>query len=431
MVRAAATVVGGTAGAQLITVLASPLLTRLFSPDDFGLFTAFAAAAAILAGLGALRLEMAVPLALDDDDALHVARLGLLAAGAIAVVVAAVCVCAPAAVEGLIGVPGELQLLLPVYTAGFGGAAVLGQLAIRRRQYRLTAQRKIVQSVTTVVAQVVAGAGRLGALGLSLGYALGQVVAFASLIGATGIARGRTTAADLRRVARDYRRFPLLLTPSGLLNSMGTHLPALLVVSLYGVTVGGWFGLTQRILAAPVGLIGTSLAQVYLGELAAIHRTATPRAVELFSKVSRVLWGAALGLAVLLVLTAPTLFPLIFGERWASSGHYAQALSVGIAGQLAAAPLSQTLVVSGRLSWQVAWDAVRLVAVVAAVALPAAADASAMTMIWCVGAVQAAVYLLLWLMCRAAVRHVGGREGPPGTSGTTAESSGHEENVGP
>ncbi|MCW4602534.1 oligosaccharide flippase family protein [Janibacter hoylei] len=379
----------------------------MFTPDDFGAFTAFAAVGAILAGMGALRFEYAIPLALDGRDALHVARLGLLATLAIAVVVLVASLCFSSAIQSAIGVAPHLQLLLPLYTLGFGGAAVLGQIAIRRQQYKITAQRKLVQSIGTVIAQLGAGVAKLGAMGLSLGYALGQVLAFMSLVGVTGITKGSSTRRDLKAAFSRYRRFPLLLAPSGLLNAAGTHIPALLVVAFFGITVGGWFGLTQRILAAPVGLVGTSLAQVYIGELAAIHRSGGQRAFALFQQVSRALTVAALVLAIALAVLAPTLFPLIFGQQWVSSGHYAQALSLGIAGQLIAAPLSQTLVVSGHLAWQAAWDSGRVVALSAAVLVPAAMGASALTMVWCLGAVQACVYAVLWALCRAAARGMG------------------------
>lgn len=408
VVRGALLVVGGTAAAQVVTVLASPVLTRLFSPQEFGSFSAFVAIAAILAGLGALRLELAVPLARSENEAVHVARLGLLAVAAIAVVVLTVCLLFPGQIHHLTGVSRQLQLVLPVYSLGFGGAAVLGQLAIRRQQYRLTAQRKLVQSVSTVVTQVASGLARMGSLGLSVGYALGQVIACVSLVRPTGIARGaKSSRRELREVARRYRRFPLVLTPSGLLNALGTHAPVLLVVSLFGVTVGGWFGLTQRILAGPVGLLGTSLAQVYIGEISSVHRNGGMRGPELFRRVSRALWSAALTLAVVVALLSPNLFPIIFGEQWAASGHYAQALSVGIAGQLAAAPLSQTLIISGHLGWQVIWDGLRLGALSAAVFVPHMLGWTDLQMVWCLGATQAGVYVLLWLMCWSAARDIG------------------------
>lgn len=426
MFRAVAVVVGGTAGAQLITVLASPLLSRLFTPSEFGAFSAFSAVAAILAGLGAMRLESAIPLAVGEDKARHVARLGLLAAMSIALVVLVLCLALPGAVHRVAGVPPHLQLLLPVYVIGFGGSAVLGQVAIRRRQYRLFAQRKIVHSGSTVTVQLLAGLGQLGSFGLALGYAVGQVVAFLSLVRVSGISRGKSSASDLRSAARDNRRFPLLLMPSGLLNSLGTHVPTLLIIGVFGVTVGGWYGLTQRILAAPVALVGASLSQVYIGELANLHRTGASSAATLFRRTSRVLLGASLALALAVAVLAVPLFPVVFGDQWRESGYYAQALSIGIAGQLAAAPLAQTLIVADRLGWKVVWDSTRLGAMSAAVVIPGMLGASALVAVWTLGAVQVVVYAFLWFLCRSAISHFGERQSSDLTAAASPDHVGSE-----
>jgi O-antigen/teichoic acid export membrane protein len=40
--RGVSVLVGGTVGAQALMVLASPLLTRLYTPEDFGLLVVYA-----------------------------------------------------------------------------------------------------------------------------------------------------------------------------------------------------------------------------------------------------------------------------------------------------------------------------------------------------------------------------------------------------
>ena len=62
---------------------------------------------------------------------------------------------------------------------------------------------------------------------------------------------------------RRYRRFPIFLTPAGLLNASGVYVPLLLVASFYGATAAGYLGFSQRILSLPVTLLGQSIAQVY------------------------------------------------------------------------------------------------------------------------------------------------------------------------
>jgi O-antigen/teichoic acid export membrane protein len=76
--RGVSVLVGGTAGAQLITVLAAPLLTRLYSPEDFGLVAVCASLLALIGVISSRRYELAIPLPDDDVEEANVAMLSLL-----------------------------------------------------------------------------------------------------------------------------------------------------------------------------------------------------------------------------------------------------------------------------------------------------------------------------------------------------------------
>lgn len=65
--------VGGTTGAQLLAVLAAPLLTRLYTPEDFGLLAVYASLLGLIAVIASLRYELAIPLPTDDTEAAAVA----------------------------------------------------------------------------------------------------------------------------------------------------------------------------------------------------------------------------------------------------------------------------------------------------------------------------------------------------------------------
>jgi len=65
-VRSVSVLVGGTAGAQILLVLAAPLLTRLYTPEDFGLLAVYASLLALIGVISSLRYELAIPLPEDD-----------------------------------------------------------------------------------------------------------------------------------------------------------------------------------------------------------------------------------------------------------------------------------------------------------------------------------------------------------------------------
>src|SRR5690606_29477155 len=75
--RSVSILVGGTAGAQLITIAATPLLTRLYTPNDFGVLAVYMSVLALFTVVASLRYELAIPLPESDDDAIHIVVLCL------------------------------------------------------------------------------------------------------------------------------------------------------------------------------------------------------------------------------------------------------------------------------------------------------------------------------------------------------------------
>jgi O-antigen/teichoic acid export membrane protein len=75
---------GGTLLGQALVVLSSPLLTRFFTSEEFGVFAVFGALAGILGAVIALRFELAVLVATDDEDAAALVMVTIVAAAAMA-----------------------------------------------------------------------------------------------------------------------------------------------------------------------------------------------------------------------------------------------------------------------------------------------------------------------------------------------------------
>ncbi|MEW2589380.1 oligosaccharide flippase family protein [Micromonospora aurantiaca] len=413
-------IAAGSAGGQLLALAAVPLLARIYRPADFGHLAVVTALAVTLGTVAALRFEMAIPLPKRESDAQALVTLGLVAAcgtgfvGAVAVLVAG------GEVAWWFGQPELAPWLwvVPPSAAALGAVLVLNQLAVRHFRYATIGRRNLFQSLGVVFTQITAGVAGLRSGGLILGFGFGQVVAAAVLL-RDARRRVQDGKADheprrLLAVARRYRRFPLLMAPSGLLNVLGTQLPVLLVAYWYGSTVAGWLGLTQRVVAMPVALVASAVAQVYLAEIARIAREQPAAGRRVFVRASRKLALVAGPSALAVVVAAPTLFSLVFGPQWRSSGGYAQAMAVFMAAQLVASPLSQTLIVFERQGLQLAWDAGRLLLVAGTVAVVASVGGSPLTAVWSFGIAGALSYGVGWLMSLrvvTAASRVGGGAG--------------------
>ncbi len=64
--------IGATAVAQLILILSMPLLTRLYTPEDFGLLAIYSSILAVISVVASLCYESAIPLPKNDETAAHI-----------------------------------------------------------------------------------------------------------------------------------------------------------------------------------------------------------------------------------------------------------------------------------------------------------------------------------------------------------------------
>ncbi|WP_020146550.1 lipopolysaccharide biosynthesis protein [Thioalkalivibrio sp. ALJ15] len=327
--RSVSVLAGGTAAGQIIVVAASPILTRLYSPEDFGLFAVFASLLGILGVIASLRYQLAIPLPEDDADAARVAILSVLVVVGMAGLSALVVLFFGEPVSHLLNVPqlAPYLWLLPLGLFLLGVYQVLSYWAIRRRAYGPIARTKLTQSIVMTAVQI--GGFALGPVALLIGRIMGQAAGIATLYRLVvrpkrhllGEVRGR----DVMWAAKRYRRFPIYSTWAGGFNTLGTETPPLLFAALFSPAVAGLYMLAHRVLAMPAQLIGKAVADVFFGDAPDNHRN--DQLGTAVSRITATLSQIALPPIVLFSLFAPSLFSGIFGESWREAGVYAQWLA--------------------------------------------------------------------------------------------------------
>ena len=401
---------GGTALGQAITVLASPVLTRLYEPEDFGVLLVYSSILQMLLAVASLRYELAIPLPERDSDA---ANLLLLSIGIVAAMSVA-CAVGVFFAGGLLlewtktPALGPYLWLLPLGLLGAGLYQALSYWAIRKKEFAIVSKTRVVQSGGSVGVQIGFALASAGPAGLLLGYVASQALGSGSLAiqaakdGAMSLWKSRIK--NIPRIAQRYRRFPLISSPSSLINGAGLALPMILFAALYNAQVAGWLALGQRVVNLPMILLGNAVAQVFLSEGAQLARTDPTTFMRLFRRTGRKLITVGFPPMLFLLVASPALFALIFGENWREAGRYVQFLSVGYFTQFVAAPLSQTLNLLERQDLQFAWDIARLVLSTGALALSFFLDWSANRAIAAYAASMAMSYVLLFLFCDRCTR---------------------------
>jgi O-antigen/teichoic acid export membrane protein len=410
--RGALRISAGASLAQLILILSSPVLTRLFVPADYGAYAVATSILAILVAVATLGYEFAIPLPRSEEDAANVVAVCLIVVIAMSLGTAVIMVLAGGTIATVAGAP-SLGPYLPILALGVlsGGisTALIGW-AIRTRTYSEIVANRLTQSGTLVAAQVGFGLLGAGAPGLFGGAIVGSLAACIRLASATwgrwastfrGVTRRGISAAASR-----YRRFPLFTSPSILLNTLGLEAAVLVVVALYGTDVGGHFALAQRVIQLPVTVVGVAIAQVYFAEAAQVARERPSDLRRLFWRTTRALMAVAIAPAVLGGLAAPFLFGPVFGDAWHEAGQFVAILAPMYFLIFVTSPTGATLDILERQDLRLVREIVRLVLIAGVILLALNLHLTALAAVAAVSVAGCLTYLFFgFLSWRAIVAH--------------------------
>lgn len=405
--RAIGLIAAGSAAGHAITFLATALLTRLYTPAQFGTFSVILAILMATTTVSVGRFDLAIPLPQSRSEARNLLFLGTLAAG-ISITLGIIVVGTNA--MGLLDqVPPTVRpwiWTLPVLLIPVACYQLLSAWALRESRFKAIAGRNVSMSLVTAAAQIAAGLIGMGVGGLIAGYFAGQFIGSLTLAFGTRWAQDSTEPkTSLSKTLRTYRRFPLILAPTGFANTLGAQAPLLIVATQFGAHDAGMFALAQRVLSVPSVLIGQATSQVFASQLAKLRREGSSDCQLLFNRISLYLLFAATPLVVILMILSPLIFSTIFGTSWHEAGRIAQGLSLGVGAQLIGSTVSQTLVVFDRLALIAAWDFMRLICVCAAIIATATITGDLLVTAWVFSGVTSCLYAAYWVMSWRTVRH--------------------------
>jgi O-antigen/teichoic acid export membrane protein len=341
----------GTLMGQALVVITSPLLTRLFTPEEFGLFAVFAAIVGIGATLSGLRYEFAVPLALNDEDAAAIVAVIVLTSALLAVIVAGL--------VWLIGhwVAGQLNVaelahwlwLLPFALLVWGIGSALSYWSVRRHTYGVNALSSTVHLGTQTAGQLAMGFAGWGAPGLILGFVGGYATRMVYFLVRLPHGDRQLLAAwqwsRLRAVAYEHWRYPAFSLPSSLLARFLQLGPAIIIAAMFSPALAGFYAVAQRVVGLPILMLGEAASQVFLGEIRGLERLALR---QLFLRTLALFGGLALLAMLPLLFFAPPLFDLLLGDGWAPAGIFVQLLIPFYIARFIDVPISQLLNALGR-----------------------------------------------------------------------------------
>ncbi len=322
-------IIGTTVG-QAIPIAISPILTRIYTPEDFGVFAVFLAITAIFSSIANAKYELAIMLPKKDEDAINILALGLFITILLSLFLLFFVIIFNNNIVDILGNKeiGIWLYFVPVSVFFVGLFNLLNYFNTRKKKYKDIANSNIIKGVIFATIQLTVGIAKNGATGLISGQILSLIFANIKLL--KNIFEEESIIKKINRIkmlalGKKYISFPKYTMPEAFTFAISRQFINILVSALYSVGTLGFYSLSQRVVGLPLTIISNSVRQVFF-QMAIKEKSKTGNIVHTFHTTVKKLTFIGLPFFILIFFTAESLFAFVFGEKWSIAGTYVQLL---------------------------------------------------------------------------------------------------------
>ncbi|UHG99697.1 oligosaccharide flippase family protein [Pseudomonas sp. 7-41] len=370
--RSIASVLTGSAIAQIIPILGALVIARLYSPGEFGVFASWLGGVVFLGVLVTGRFETALAIEQDGEPRGHAAYAvlvtSLMVAFGLMFAILVLSYAFPAITQSI----STTLLLCAVPTALTIGVLQTWQSwAAAEGNYGQLSRMRICSASAITLLQIGLGWIQPSATTLGVGYFLGGLIACGiamKLIPLRVPGQDATKVKKIKEFWSRQRRFPQFSLPADAINSAAAQLPIIIVAHRYGAEVAGLLAMTLRILGAPLGLLGKSVLDVFKRH-AASHYRQYGECSDMYIRTLKVLSVGSLIFVVAMLFLSESLFVVFFGEKWRFSGTIATWMLPYFALAFIASPLSYMVYIAGKQNLDLMWQLALLAMTVTALSV--------------------------------------------------------------
>jgi len=345
------TLMTGTSIAQAIPIAISPILTRIYTPEDFGIFALYMSVAGLISVMATGRYELAIMLPKNDKDAAQVLMLSLMISFFVSLCSLIFVFIFNESITSLLKEPEISSWLyfIPLSVLLTGLYQSFYYWNNRQKKYKNLASTKVSQSIVTSSSNVSLGVASLGSSGLIFSSLIGQAISNIILIRLTLFSkRALTLKVDRLKImalSRKYKKFPMINSLNAFVDQIRVAGINVLIIRLFGTGTLGQFSLAWKMVQTPLSLISGSLSQVFYQKIARSEKKDLYGLLRGYLQKSVML---SLPIFIGIFLFSVDIFVFIFGVNWELAGQVASLLSPWLFFNFLSAPIAHIFIVLDR-----------------------------------------------------------------------------------
>lgn len=353
------TLVTGNTIALITPVFLYPILSRIFSIEDYAVYGLYISIFSLLEIASVGRYDLAIALPKDDEESINVIAGSLIISIFYSLfILLGVWIYKDAISRSLNNSALENWLLLmPLSIFSVSITKVFTNWLVRKKKFRATSINKTSQKLSEVVCQFCSGVSNFGN-GLIIGDTMGRF--FGSIFSTyQGLKHDfNKNKISLAKIKVNLQRFSDLpkynILPS-MFNALASMIPVFIISSSYSNEASGSFNFSRVILSIPFALISSGISQVLMQEISEKRNLAQSIAVSLLRLVINLLCLSILGIVVLFFF-GPMIFKFVFGAEWELAGEFTKILIFSYSISFIISPFSIILIVLDRIKIASAWQ---------------------------------------------------------------------------
>jgi lipopolysaccharide exporter len=348
----------GTIIGKAILMIGTPVLSRLFTPEDFGILGVFTALLGFLTIYSTLRYTRAILLPKHLEFSAALFLLSICALFFTTVTITIVISVANQSIVSVLNTPQLETLIFLIIPAMFiaGLYDTIEYWSTKNSNFKELSISHISRNSGTLASQVGLGFAGFGSGGLIIGFIVGKLLSATILFcqvvkSQINLFRNSAKIKYLLYAAKRYKNFPIYSLPSNLLSKGSGSAVPILFSALFSPHVAGLYWFTRRLISIATDSLGKSVRQVFAQEASSLVNQ-KKNIYRLYLK--NTLGLTALGALPVLLITifAPPLFEIVFGAEWREAGILAQWMVVMGFVEFISHPSTELIYILNYQKWQ-------------------------------------------------------------------------------
>jgi len=346
------TLAGGTGFAQAISIFTAPIVTRIYTPSDYGILGLYMMVTGIVGSFATMQYHNVVIIEKDEDDAKYAMEL-IISLGAILTLFTflllifikkyiAVLLNSPQLENWLLLVP--ISIFINTWSIAFMS------WANRTQSFKLMSKNRIIAALLVPLVSIGLGLLIKGPTGLIIGLLFGQTLAALLLSNFFFIKQGfrfTYSKSGIIETAKKHKNFPKFSLPSEFINNFVNQIPIIMLGKYFGSASVGHFNLSNRMLGMPVGLLSGSVSEVFRQRASEDYKN-TGSCEKIFLKTLKTLFLISIVPFAVIFFFGPQIFAVVFGKQWVEAGIFSQIMAPMFLLRFVISPLTYLFFIANR-----------------------------------------------------------------------------------